>query len=285
MRIDSSHRSWFIATLSILIMLAATFGVYALNADRGLHGGSVPGLVYGVAGYFVMLYAALFGARKRVPAWRIGRAQTWMRGHLWLGFLSLPLILFHCAFTWKGSLTTVLMALLFATVASGILGAALQHFVPIFMARSIPLETIYEEIPNVRRKLSDEADLLADAIAGNAENEGVVQIEMEPEIRERFAGIYIHTIRPVLVSPLSDSLMSRPPNLAPVFDSLRKMLPIELHSVIGDLENVCEEERQLRKQRRIHLWLHGWLFVHVPLSLALLVLGAVHAVVALRYRL
>ena len=283
MRIDSTHRSWFIATISLFVVLAGTFGIYAVKADRGLHGGSVPGLAYGVGGYFLMLYAALLGARRKVPVWRIGRAQTWMRGHLWLGFLSLPLILFHCAFTWKGSLTTVLMALLFITVATGVLGAALQHFVPIFMASSIPMETIYEEIPNVRHKLCDEADLLADAIAGNAENEGAIQIEMESEIRERFAGIYMHTIRPVLASPLRDSLASRPPNLTPVFDSLRKMLPVELRSVIDDLENVCEEERQLRKQRRIHLWLHGWLLVHVPLSVALLVLGAVHAIGALRY--
>ena len=29
--------------------------------------------------------------------------------------------------------------------------------------------------------------------------------------------------------------------------------------------------------------MHGWLLVHVPLSMALLLLGAVHAVIALRY--
>jgi hypothetical protein len=29
--------------------------------------------------------------------------------------------------------------------------------------------------------------------------------------------------------------------------------------------------------------LHGWLLVHVPLSIALLVLGGIHAIVALRY--
>ena len=36
-------------------------------------------------------------------------------------------------------------------------------------------------------------------------------------------------------------------------------------------------------QRRLHLWLHGWLLVHVPLSFAFLVLTAVHAVLSLRY--
>jgi hypothetical protein len=36
-------------------------------------------------------------------------------------------------------------------------------------------------------------------------------------------------------------------------------------------------------QERLHHWLHGWLLVHIPLSLALIGLGFVHAVVALRY--
>jgi len=36
-------------------------------------------------------------------------------------------------------------------------------------------------------------------------------------------------------------------------------------------------------QERLHRWLHGWLLVHIPISLALVILGVVHAVVALRY--
>ncbi len=61
------------------------------------------------------------------------------------------------------------------------------------------------------------------------------------------------------------------------------MLPNIVHPRLEDLENICEEERQLNRQTRLYRWLHGWLLVHVPLSIALLVLGAVHAVMALRY--
>jgi hypothetical protein len=49
------------------------------------------------------------------------------------------------------------------------------------------------------------------------------------------------------------------------------------------LEAICEERRELAQQKRLHHWLHGWLLVHVPLSLALLLLSAAHAVLALRY--
>jgi hypothetical protein len=44
-----------------------------------------------------------------------------------------------------------------------------------------------------------------------------------------------------------------------------------------------DERRELERQRRLHLWLHGWLFVHVPLSYAMLIFTAWHIFGALRF--
>ena len=272
-----------VVALILLLFLTAAFVAFVAASPNGLRGSSLPGILYGVAGYGLMLYAALIGLRKKFPAWRIGRAQTWMRGHLWLGFLSLPLILLHCAFSWKGSLASLLMVLLFITVGSGILGAALQHFVPVFMTRSVPLETVYDEIPHVHQQLCDEADNLAASISGTAEAGHSVLTEIDPEDRARFAEVYVNSIVPILHQPGSVGKGSVSGELEPVFDSLRKILPVKVHPILKDLADICEEEDQLRRQKRIHIWLHGWLFVHVPLSITLLVLGAIHAVVALRY--
>jgi hypothetical protein len=52
---------------------------------------------------------------------------------------------------------------------------------------------------------------------------------------------------------------------------------------LQDLEDICDEARQLVRQEQLHHLLHGWLLVHIPISLALILLGAVHAVMALRY--
>ena len=95
-----------------------------------LQGGTPLGLAFGIVGFAFMIFAGLLGARKKVPVWRVGRAQTWMRGHLWLGVLALPMILFHAGFRFGGPLTTVLMVLLIIVVASGVFGAALQHYLP-----------------------------------------------------------------------------------------------------------------------------------------------------------
>ena len=59
--------------------------------------------------------------------------------------------------------------------------------------------------------------------------------------------------------------------------------PPRAHGTLDDLQDICDEARQLSRQERLHHWLHGWLLLHIPLSLALIVLGAIHAIMALRF--
>ena len=252
-----------IGTIAALIASAALYVWYASTEPGGPRGGTMIGLLYGIAGYALMLFAGLLGARKKVPVWRIGRAQTWMRGHLWLGLLSLPLILFHGAFSFRGPLTGVLMVLMVIVIASGIFGAAMQHYVPSLLTAEVPLETIYEEIPHIRQQLREEADELVEA---------AVQVDEEHEDKLRFRELYTTRVRPYLDQPAVG-----------IVEPLRALAPAVFHPVLNDLESICEEQRQLTRQRKLYHFLHVWLLVHVPLSIALLVLGGVHAVMALRY--
>src|SRR5258707_1652432 len=98
MRIDRTHGPWAAVTLIALSIGAAVYIVHGVRSTGGPRGGDAIGLTFGIAGYALMLFAGVLGARKKAPVWRIGRAQTWMRGHLWLGLGSFPLILFHGGF-------------------------------------------------------------------------------------------------------------------------------------------------------------------------------------------
>jgi len=284
MRIDKTHRPWMVATGIAFAVSLFVYIVYAVGAPGGPRGGSALGLTFGIAGYALMLYAGLLGARKKVPVWRIGRAQTWMRGHIWLGLLSLPLILFHGGFAFRGPLTAVMMWLFFIVIASGIVGALIQHYVPRMMTAQVPMETIYEEIPHVRAQLCEEADQLVATVCGPLDSGVSTLVDIEQEDRARFREVYLGKVRPFLADPEARQMeLSDPRRSAEVFESLRRLMVAPVHPLLNDLENICEEEHQLSRQIRIYRWLHAWLLVHVPLSIALLVLGAVHAVMALRY--
>jgi hypothetical protein len=268
MRIDRTHTPWLWISAAILAVATLLYAFFRVPAALGPEGGTPLGLAFGIVGFAFMIFAGLLGARKKVPVWRVGRAQMWMRGHLWLGLLALPLILYHGGFHFGGALTTALMVLLLVVVASGVFGAVLQHYLPSVMTREVPMETIYEQIGSVRAQLLSEAEECAGA---------------HPDVAP-LAEFYRQRMRPFLVNPsarrhaLADADQARA-----AFSQLRTLVPPELHETLGDLENLCEEERQLTRQVRLHRWLHGWLLLHVPLSLSLLLLGAVHAVVALRY--
>jgi hypothetical protein len=323
---DKTQRGWAVASLIILAICTVAYVLYAFESPQGPRGGSTIGLTFGVMGFACMIFAALLGARKRVPTWRVGRAQAWMRGHLWLGFLALPLILFHGGFHFGGTLTRVLMWLLIITVFSGVFGAALQHYIPRVMTSDVPLETIYDEIGRVRALLREEADRAIESICGNlgpskhSNEEGLraggftalrtmaassvplrtsaavsagasAAVAAAPEIillseeeRAPLKRFYLSEMRPFLERPkergqrLGDSGKA-----ISAFAGLRTLLPAAAHTALGDLEDICDEARQLARQERLHHWLHGWLLLHIPLSLALILLGAVHAVMALRY--
>jgi hypothetical protein len=291
----------FTALVAFLAALAA-YVPYSLTSRP--RGGSALGLTYGITGYGIMLFAGLLGARKKVPVWRLGRAQSWMRGHIWFGLLTLPMILFHSGFAHGGPLTSLLMLLLCVVFLSGLTGAAIQHFVPGLMKSMVPLETIYEEIPRVREQLRAEADNLVRLCFRHPEGklepalvsapasfpraasgtEPEEMVEMEAEEREYFRDVYGNMILPFLKNPgRRESVLANTEKAGAFFEALRRRLPTSVHGSIDDLENICEEERQLSRQQSLYLWLHGWLLVHVPLSIALIVLGGIHAVEALRY--
>ena len=307
MLIDRSHRPWFIFSLAALAVAGIGYAIYSSMSVRGPSGGSAVGLIYGSVGYALMLFAGLLGLRKKFPIMRVGRTTTWMRGHLWLGLLSFPLILFHAAFSLgAGALTRTLMVLFIIVVLSGLLGAVLQHFIPRLMTERVQLETIYEQIDPVRVQLLEEAEkIVAEissalegdlssigekqrAVAASAGTRGGLTVASGLGASDRTNDIVREFFR-TEVRPFLLQTSSRPGPLADkdqasgMFGQLRVQTPRNLWPKLEDLENLCDEKRGLDRQRRMHHFLHGWLLVHIPLSYALLALGAIHAVFALRY--
>lgn len=135
----------------------------------------------------------------------------------------------------------------------------------------------------------DSADRLA---RGAARNVGA-QVKLSPhparDLPEAIPSPAIRaalreTIAPYLATGESDLglLGSRSRNRW-FFDDLRLRVAPELRGLVAQLEELCERRRQLNVQRQLHGWLHNWLWLHVPLSLALIVLLVGHVILALRY--
>jgi hypothetical protein len=322
MIIDRAQSRWIAATVFAAVLSLIAYVGYAVLSPNGPQGGSFMGLLFAAFGTGIIVFECLLGLRKKFPASRIGHVKTWVRAHVWLGMLSFLLILMHSGFRWGHGLAGALMWLFAAILASGIFGVVLQNYLPRRMTELVPHETIFEQIPAVVRGLRIEADERVEFItadlglqeeapelvrAGGVKQyfdpaqkksaaekvqalverrKSAPQIEVDEDARDALRAHYLQEIRPYLSdrpAPYFRKLFATAPRVAAYFGHLNIIMPIAAHGILGDLREICEERRQLLEQRRMHLWLHGWLLMHVPLSFALLVLTAAHAVLSLRY--
>ena len=132
--------------------------------DHATIGGTPLGLIFGTLSLAIFIFAALLGVRKKLPApFRIGHVQRWLRAHIWLTLLTIPLILLHSGFRLGGPMTTLLLALYAVVMVSGIYGLILQHKLPTLMKERLPAEIVYEQIPNIRAQLCAAAERLRKA--------------------------------------------------------------------------------------------------------------------------
>lgn len=267
MIVDATHRGWIAVTAGLALAATVAYAVASRGTPGGVTGGSAAGLTFGAAAAVLMAFEGLLAVRKRRRAWRLGRAASWMRGHIWLGGLVVPLVLFHCGFRAGGTISTTLLVLFGFVTLSGIFGLALQQVLPRLMTARVEMETVFEQIPRVVEQLRAEATERAGK-TGDPVLAKFHQEEVDPFLAGDGGAVH----------RLGDSGRSEA-----MFGQLRRLLPAEHHETLADLAHICEERRQLALQIRLHRWLHGWLLVHAPTSYALLLLVAAHAVMTLLY--
>jgi hypothetical protein len=290
--IDSKQKKWFV--LFLLLSAAALAAWWEANRSipGGLRGGETAGLWFGSGGTLLMIYAGLLAAHRKVPSWWfLGARKTWLRGHVWMGLLSIVLILCHSSFHWGGPLQTALWLVLIGVIVTGILGIVLQNVLPRLLTSRVPTEAPYEQIPHLCREMRRKADAIVDEVCGAYDpsppilENTIAVVQYASNATAQLRDFYENELRPFLDARASRrSPLFNPLQAEARFTKLRRLPGLdEATQKVDDLARYCEERRLMAEQERIHFWLHSWLLVHIPLSVALLVLGVTHVVTALRY--
>ena len=311
------HRPW---ALGFVAGTVASTVWYLWESHRAVvwpGGSSLVGFTFGVSGGLLIVFECLLWWRKKVRTWRIGRTAVWMRAHIWLGMLTVPLLVYHSGLRMGGALSTAVMILFLVVIASGGLGLLLQQVLPRRMLEQVPGETIYSQIAQVSAYLRREAHSVVRAACGRDLARILVETQEDTEqdaashmtvgaVRSvgKVQGKVLQTVVPSKPLPetavlrelyqqridpylrdgaRSGSELQFPNRAASLFDDLRTKLDSSAHGVADILEDLCAQRRGLDHQLRMHFWLHSWLCIHLPLSIALVVLMFVHVWVALRY--
>jgi len=117
-------------------VVALVVAVSAIIVYVVMPGGSITSrrlnFLFGICGTGMILFAGSLPLRKRIKTthWPILGLQTWLKGHVWFGLVSILMVLLHARFRWGGSLTTALLVVLMAILFSGIAGLSFQRLIP-----------------------------------------------------------------------------------------------------------------------------------------------------------
>jgi len=270
------------------------------QVSEGRKVGSTPiGLIFGSLSFAIFIFGVLLSLRKKLVLWpMIGSVQSWLRAHIWLTLLTIPLVLLHSAFRLGSAMTTLLMVLYAIVMVSGLYGLFLQHVMPRIMKERLPAETVYEQIPHIRSQLYLAAQKMRDSLQPNGPAapsiSGVVN-DSHPEAQVAVA-VADPDSEAALVTFLEDQVMpyldERLTSRSQLWDRhysedafrfVTLSVAEPYRARIQQIQGWCDERRALDLQLRLHHWLHGWLFVHVPFSFLLVLLTAWHAVITLFY--
>src|SRR4029077_3032708 len=250
-------------------------------SDHRSIGGTPLGLVLGTISLGIFVFAALLGVRKKVPFLPVGNVQRWLRGHIWLTLLTVPLILLHSGFRLGSPMTTMLMVLYAIVTVSGIYGLILQHKLPTMMKASLPAEIVFEQIPNVRTQLCAAAENLQRSLKRQATS-GLAVVAVGVAQEEVLAGFIEQRLIPYLRARRGEKYrLGEAREADEIFRHLKLRVDEMYRPRVDDMRRWCDELRLTDTQLRMQHWLHGWLFVHVPLSFLLLLMTVWHAFVTL----
>ena len=224
------------------------------------------GMLLGFAGAAIIAFEMLLWPRKQFRRFRLGRTRRWMYWHIWLGLVSLPLAVSHAGFQFGGLLTTVVLVLFLLVIASGIWGLSLQQVLPHRLLDAFPYETIEGEMDVVMRH---ERTCAGELVAANTVPRDPLRAFFEEQVDP-----YLSDGK-ASASPLRSASRANA-----IFNDFALRQP-SASGLLDQLRRSCDARRQYDQQARIHRWLHNWLCIHVPLSVALCILLAVHIVTAL----
>jgi hypothetical protein len=288
---------------AFFVSLTAFSLVWPFVARKEWLSGAWPGAFWcGAAAAAIVLFEWSLFVRKRWRGSRYlpGSARFWMRWHIWLGLLAIPLALVHSGgrlFAGAFSVSTWALWLFLATSASGIWGLVVQQWLPRRLFDEVPEETVAAGIDHLMARYAQDAQELVEALTltlaepapdlaldlpAPAATACVRPLAARP-VAEQLRRFFDDEVRPYLRGLKPRSSLRSAEQARALFAGLSRQLPEHAQEHARRLEHFCEARRQADRQKRIHFWLHGWLWAHFPLSAALLVFLAWHAAAAMKW--
>lgn len=293
-----------------LLLSAGAIAAYAWHDPLGgPNGGTWTG--YGLGGLGAAIIALLlwYGVRKRRFASNAGTVRGWLSAHVYLGLALVVIATLHTGFQFGWNIHTVAYGLMLAVIASGVYGVYVYRRYPAQMTENrtgIAPEAMLEEIGSLDQQAVELADQIDDkthqivlrSLRNTRIGGGVLdQLRAGPRRTEkeqaRAEAFLDEKDRTMSADPEqkkqrdADRIMTAESTMRMVAGQLARAQPGQQVQRIRQLMDILGRRRQLvrRLNRDIQhrALIQFWLYIHVPLSIALLAALLAHVVSVFTY--
>lgn len=277
----------------VLALLFLSLVLYWTQADDlPPNGGSWQGYTLGGIGAALILWLSALGIRKRSYRSQMGTVEGWASAHVYFGTVLLVVATLHTGFQFGFNVHTLFYVLMTAVILSGFFGLYVYLAYPRRLARVRAGRrrkewlTELNELDTRIRERAQKCDARTRAVAESALDRtslggGVFaqlggvdrSLVLEPEKAATAPKLVANRDQDVVI----DHLASAIPRAGKRDEALVLQ---ELLTAFGRRRTVL---RKLREDIRLQSWLQIWLFVHVPLTIAVLAALIVHVVSVFLY--
>ncbi len=196
----------------------------------------------------------------------MGSANAWLAVHVYGSLLFLLLVLMHAGFALpSGWITWWLWGLSLWTVASGVLGLALQRWIPRLLTSGLSVEAHYDRIPELTADVAERATKAA--ANGSPPIRELYERVVEPELaapRRRL--LYFLDITGGIYAKLKE------------FRYLSTFLSADERESLRELEALYRTKLELDAHYTLQHPLRWWLYLHLPASILLFGFLVLHLV-------
>lgn len=260
-----------IAILCTMIALLIVFAITKIQDSRLAHTSFFTGST--VLGSILML--ALLGVRRRLPILPLGTVATWTQVHLYTGIFAAGVYALHVPALIAGGPFECGLSIVFLLVT-------LSGFYGIYASRTLPKRLTAVE----GQHRFDRVDWHRTQIAQTAES--LLTDSSEPTTTRVLGSFYSNFLSPFFQSRPSLTYVLVPSGvrrrrLLSGLKELDRYLESDGRSLAGRFAALVRRRDDLDYQYALQLRLRLWLVVHSLFSVALIVGGIIHALMAWRF--
>lgn len=269
-----AHRRfrWLKIALALSLFLILTYVL--IDVEPRHNGGSWYGYTLGTIGAGLIVWLSLLGIRKRRANPGKWSLKAWTSAHVYLGLALIVIGTLHTGFQLGWNVHTLAWALMMLVIASGIYGIAAYANLPEKLSRTRREMTrgqMVEALAAIDRQLDQAAqplsrsdtDLVIDALEHDVFDAGVIA---------RLTGRQRRNPTKRALELLSGEGAEPGQDGEQAYDRVRKLLSRRQSQV-----------EQILRMMRTKALLEVWLYVHIPLTIALLAALTAHVISVFYY--